>query len=96
MTGAYDTEKVGKVFQKDVHHEDYLMWLEILRGGFSAISTNTVEAVYRESKSSVSGSKVQAFRWTWNIYRHELALPFGKAIRCFLRYATKAVFKFLK
>ena len=57
LTGMYDTQKCGKIFQKEIHHEDYLMWLEILRGGFSAINTNTVEAVYRESTSSVSGSK---------------------------------------
>ena len=96
LTGMYDTEKVGKVFQKEIHHEDYVMWLEILHSGFSAINTNTVEAVYRESGSSVSGSKLAAFLWTWHIYRHELNLPFFTAARYFSRYALKAVFKFLK
>ena len=96
LTGMYDTEKVGKVFQKEIHHEDYVMWLEILKKGFSAINTNTVEAVYRESASSVSGSKLAAFGWTWNIYRHELKLPFFTAAKYFTRYAVKAVFKFLK
>lgn len=96
LTGMYDTEKVGKVFQKEIHHEDYVMWLEILRDGFSAINTNSVEAVYRESNSSVSGSKIAAFGWTWNIYRHELKFSFFDSVKYFLRYAVKAVFKFLK
>ena len=96
LTGIYDTEKVGKVFQKEIHHEDYVMWLEILRRGFSAVNTNTVEAIYRESKKSVSGSKFAAFGWTWRIYRRELGLPFFAAANYFARYAAKAVFKFLK
>ena len=34
LTGIYDTNKVGKVFQKEIHAEDYLMWLEILKKNF--------------------------------------------------------------
>ena len=45
LTGMYDTKKCGKVFQKEIHHEDYVMWLEILKKGRSAVNTNTVEAV---------------------------------------------------
>lgn len=96
LTGVYDTQKTGKVFQKEIRHEDYVMWLEILRGGFWAINTNTVEAVYRKSKSSVSGSKLAALGWTWQIYRRELQLSFFVAVKCFVRYAFKAVFKFIK
>ena len=96
LTGIYDTEKVGKVFQKEIHHEDYLMWLEILRKGFFAMNTNTVEAVYRESDRAVSRNKMKVFRWTWNIYRHELNLPFLTAAGSFFRYACKALLKFLK
>lgn len=96
LTGMYDTQKCGKVFQKEIRHEDYLMWLEILRKGFYAVNTNTVEAVYRESGSSVSGSKLRVFGWQWHILRRELNLPLGKATLCFLRYAVGGFLKRLK
>lgn len=96
LTGMYDTSKVGKIFQKNIHHEDYLMWLEILRKGFVAKNTNTVEAVYREQKKSTSGNKFKAFSWTWNIYKKELKLPLFVALYHFCIYAVKGVFKFLK
>ncbi len=96
LTGMYDTEKCGKVFQKEIHHEDYVMWLEILKKGFYALNTNTVEAVYRENKSSVSGSKLKIFKWQWNILRCELNIPFFRAARYFIRYAISGFLKFLK
>lgn len=96
LTGMYDTEKCGTVFQKEIRHEDYLMWLEILRKGFYAVNTNTVEAVYRESASSVSGSKLRVFGWQWHILRRELKLPLWKSAVCFLRYAAGGFLKRLK
>ena len=36
LTGIYDTAKVGKVYQKEIHHEDYLMWLQVLQKGYMA------------------------------------------------------------
>lgn len=96
LTGIYDTSLVGKVLQKDTHHEDYLMWLEILQKGFVALNTNTVEAIYRESSQSVSGGKVKSLLWTWNIYTKELKIPFLKAVSCFLHYSVKGLLKFSK
>lgn len=96
LTGIYDSKKVGNVFQKQIHHEDYLMWLEILNKGFSAMNTNTIEALYRESNESISGSKLKAFMWTWQIFHRELQLSFVAAIICFIRYAFKGMLKFWK
>lgn len=96
LTGIYDVEKVGKVFQKDIHHEDYLMWLEILRHGGKAVNTNTVEAIYRESNNSVSSNKFSAFLWTWNIYRHELQLSLLSSLYHFVCYLFKAIIKYIK
>jgi glycosyltransferase involved in cell wall biosynthesis len=57
VTGMYDTQKVGKVFCPYVHHEDYVVWLSILRQGFVAKNTNKVHALYRLRKRSVSSNK---------------------------------------
>lgn len=96
LTGIYDTAKVGKVYQKKIHHEDYLMWLQVLQKGFVAYNTGTVEACYRESGSSVSGSKLKALGWTWAIYRRELDLSFIASAVHFIRYAFKGLSKRLK
>ena len=96
LTGIYDTAKVGKIFQKEIHHEDYLMWLKVLQKGFIARNTGTVEAYYRESGTSVSGSKLKALGWTWDIYRRELGLPFMASAGHFIKYAAKAILKKLK
>lgn len=96
LTGIYDSEKIGKVYQKAIHHEDYLMWLEILKSGLVAKNTNTVEAVYRESKKSTSGNKLAAFVWTWWIYRSELKLNILSSLFHFVVYAFKAIVKFIK
>ena len=96
LTGIYDTARVGKVFQKEIHHEDYLMWLQVLKKGFIARNTGTVEAYYRESGTSVSGSKLKALGWTWDIYRKELGLPLGASIVHFIKYAFKGLGKRLK
>ncbi len=96
LTGIYDTRKVGKVFQKQLHHEDYIMWLEILKSGYKAVNTNSIEAVYRESKNSLSGSKLKALVWTWNIFHKELHFNIILTFKYFLEYCFKAFFKFMK
>ncbi|MBQ3688597.1 MAG: glycosyltransferase family 2 protein [Bacteroidales bacterium] len=96
LTGIYDTSKVGKVYQKNIHHEDYLMWLEILKQGRYAMNTNTIEAFYRTQKQSVSGNKFKTMQWHWNILRNELKLPLFVSVKYFSHYAIKGLAKFLK
>lgn len=96
LTGMYDTHKCGKVFQKEIHHEDYEMWLSILKRGFYAINTNTYEAFYRVQKSSVSGNKLKTMQWHWNILRRELNIPFFESVKYFLHYALSGFLKFIK
>lgn len=96
LTGIYDTQKVGKVFQKEIHAEDYLMWLHILKKGYRANNTNTLEAQYRITSNSISANKLKSALWNWNIYRNELKMPLFTAILYFIIYITKGFFKYLK
>lgn len=74
LTGAYDSHKIGKVYQKNIRHEDYLMWLEILKKTDLAKCIPHNLAFYRVSNSSLSGNKLKSLSWTWNIYQKELNL----------------------
>lgn len=96
LTAIYDTQKVGKIFFSRVGHEDFVVWLSILKKGFIAKNTNTVTALYRLSSNSLSSNKLKAFSWTWNIYRNIEHLSFFYSCYCFLHYAIRSSLKYLK
>lgn len=95
LTGIYDTKKVGKANIQDVHHEDYVMWLSILKKGYIARNTGTTLAVYRETSRSVSSNKLKVTAWQWDIYRKVEHLSLLRSVYNFLFYAFKAFRKSL-
>ena len=96
LTGVYDTLKTGKIYNKQIHHEDYVLWLQRLRRGYMAINTNTVEALYRVGQKSVSSDKKQAALWTWNILRNEEKLSMNKTIYYYMCYMLRSIKKILR
>lgn len=96
LTGMYDSQKTGKIFFENINHEDYLFWLTILKKGLIAVNTNTLEAIYRNSNTSLSSNKIQAARWTWNIYRKSLNFNPIKSSFYFFVYMIKGFIKSLK
>lgn len=93
LTGIYNAKKLGKVYQKKIGHEDYLMWLEILRKTDQAICIQENLAKYRVSKNSLSANKIVAAQWTWNIYRKQLKMPIIPALYFFSQYAIQGLLK---
>ena len=86
LTGIYDAKKLGKIYQKKVGHEDYLMWIQIVnKAGFSYGCEDNL-ASYTVSKKGVSSNKVKSVLWTWNIYRNELNLNLIYSFICLIRY----------
>lgn len=96
LTGIYDTEKVGKVYCQDIRHEDYVLWLSILKKGYIAKNTNTVTALYRVRENSVSSNKLKILSWQWNILRNVEKISLPKAIYYYINYAIKAFLKAIK
>lgn len=96
VTGVYDTHKVGKIFFQPIHHEDYILWLSILKKGYVARNTNTVTALYRLRKQSVSSNKWKVLGWQWYIYVHVEHIHPLKAVCLFACYVYKAFRKTLK
>jgi glycosyltransferase involved in cell wall biosynthesis len=95
-TAMYDTIKVGKHYFLPVQNEDYAYWLSILKKGFVARNTNTVEVLYRIRNNSVSTNKLTAAKWTWNIYRKTLKLSFIQSVCYYCLYMVKAIGKYIK
>lgn len=62
------------VFQKKIGHEDYLMWLELLKPNKKVFRVQKPLMLYRLHVNSISSNKLRSIRWTWNIYYYELEL----------------------
>lgn len=95
LTGIYDTAKVGKVLFKQIHHEDYVMWLSILKQGFIARNTGTVTALYRVRSESLTSKKFALLTWQWNIYVNVEKTGYLRAIYYYIIYACKGLWKSL-
>ena len=96
LTITYDTEKMGKQYFPHCGHEDYALWLSMLKQGGYAYNTNTVEALYRLKNSSVSSNKLRTIGWQWHIYRVIEKLSTAKSLYYFIHYAVRAVNKGLR
>ncbi|EML1937541.1 glycosyltransferase family 2 protein [Providencia stuartii] len=93
LTGTYNVSKIGKVFQKKVGHEDYVMWLEILQKAGEAFCIQDPLAKYRISNASLSSNKFKAIKWQWSIYRNDLKLSPTKSLYYFSHYLLNALKK---
>lgn len=91
LTGIYNQNKLGKFFQKKIGHEDYVMWLEIIKSAGQAVSIPEVLAFYRVSPTSLSGNKVKASLWQWDIYRKHLQFGVLKSAYYWTRYLFNAL-----
>lgn len=95
LTAVYDTMKVGKMYFSSHSHEDYILWLSILKQGYMARNTETVEALYRVREHSVSSNKLKTLSWQWDIYRNVEHISFIDSIFYFVNYAYRAFKKAL-
>lgn len=93
LTVVIDRKQVNNIQMPDMPHEDYGAWLDILRTGITAYGLNQVLGEYRISNGSVSGNKLAAAKWTWDIYRRQQGLGLLKSCRCFGHYVIGAVRK---
>ncbi len=73
-------------------HEDYIMWLEILREYEVACGINEPLLLYRKSSSGKSGSKLKSAIMTFKVYRYH-GFGFLKSILCFCSYAINGAYK---
>ena len=94
LTALYNTEALGKVFMEDVGHEDYTLWLKILKKTPYAYGLLEPLAKYRVSSHSISSNKLRSARWQWIIYRNVEKLSFWESCYFFSIYSYYGVFKY--
>ena len=93
---AIMTQHVAKrnKFSTDFYHEDYVMWLSLLKEGIRACGCQEVLAKYRVTSDSRSGDKLRSAKNRWKILRVYLELPLWKSCKVFIQYALTAVAKY--
>lgn len=79
---------------EDRLHEDYIMWLSILKQYGTAYGINEPMLKYRVMKGTKSANKIKSARMTFGVYRY-MGLNVFQAFYYFCFYAVKGVLKYL-
>ena len=87
LTVMVDTLITKKFHFPNLHHEDCITWIELIRKYGKAYNTNTVTAYYRQMNNSVSGNKFKILSWQWYIFRKVLHFNIIKSAFCYMCYA---------
>lgn len=71
LTAIYDASRIGKRYMPDIRvHQDWALWLSILREGYTAGGVCEVLALYRTGNAqSISSNKFRNVKHKWRIYR---------------------------
>lgn len=77
----------------DGMHEDFAIWLSILKEGRKAYGVDEPLLIYRIAKSSKSGNKIKAAIMNWNTYRYVGLNPVS-ALYYECWYTIKGVLKY--
>ena len=76
-------------------HEDYILWLRILKKYGRAVAVNEPLLKYRLSSKGKSGSKLQSARMTYRVYRY-VGMSRWQSLVCFFMYAVNGVWKYAR
>ena len=74
-------------------HEDYIMWLKVLKKYEKARGINLPLLRYRLSNTGKSGSKLHSAKMTFQVYRY-MGFSLPKSLLCFCSYAFNGVKKY--
>lgn len=91
-TAIYRAGSVGKFYQESIGHEDYKMWLSLLRHTDSVCVTEPL-VEYQVHSGSLSSNLIRGLAWHWNIIFNEPGLNIFKKIFYMIKYVVLASFK---
>lgn len=83
-------------FTTDFYHEDYVLWLQLLKDGHRAVGCPQVLAAWRYAADSRSFDKGSSAQNRWRIYRDFLKLPLYRCLWLFGCYALTGLRKYWK
>lgn len=81
-------------FETTLHHEDYALWLRMLKDGIRAAGCTEVLVKWRLVENSRSFDKRKSAHSRWIIYRDYMKLPLHQSLWAFGHYAFASVKKY--
>jgi teichuronic acid biosynthesis glycosyltransferase TuaG len=93
LTVMIDTSQSGPLQFPDFPHEDFCLWLTLLRNGQVAKGLPEDLCRYRVSANSSSGNKVRSALETWLVFRQFESLSLAKSAWLFFRYGARSVLR---
>ena len=94
LTVMLDRKQIPNIHFTTQKHEDYILWLNILKHGITAYGIQESLARYRTGNSkSISGNKMQSALWTWKVYRESQKLSVVKSVYYMLFYVVSGLKK---
>lgn len=83
-------------FNPEYYHEDYVLWLQILKDEYAVAGCKEVLVNWRYVENSRSYNKLNSAKKRWNIYRKLLKLSILKSTLLFCGYAWAGMRKYRK
>lgn len=96
LTGIYSIDFFGKQYLQECGHEDYVLWLKLLKQVPYTLGIEKKLAKYRITESGLSSNKFKTIRWQWDIYRSKENLGIFKSLYFMGWYAYHALTKYKK
>ena len=81
-------------FPLDYYHEDYALWLQLLKDGKKARGIQQVLADYRITSNSRASNKLTSAKRRWDIYRLFMKMSMPQSAYYLARYAFDGVIKY--
>lgn len=81
-------------FNPEIYHEDYMLWMELLKLNCKAVGDAKILAHYRQVTGSRNMKKGNAAKERWKIYRKYLHLNLLTSTYAFIGYVIKGVLKY--
>lgn len=94
LTVMIDQTQTGLLRFQETKHEDYLLWLSILKKGHKAGGLNQDLARYRIVSNSRSANKLEMFRFRWKILTESENLNFLSAAKYLMLYVFTSLKKY--
>lgn len=93
LTVVIDRTRTGEIEFSSDRHEDLILWLSLSKKGYILSGLNKPLASYRVSASSLSGNKMKAAKWRWEVYRRSEKLNILSSIWYMSFYIFKSLYK---
>jgi teichuronic acid biosynthesis glycosyltransferase TuaG len=88
LTVVVDLAQTGPLRMVDIRtRQDYVLWLELCRRGFTAYGISEPLAVYRRQEASISSDKKKMALQNWKVYREVEHLNLLVSSYYFMHYA---------